>query len=174
MLSLMNRFRVGSSAGMMVMSSTRRAEMVSSLDDLAALCHARTLGHRVGRQLCRFVNVHQQQTEIATASGLSGLQERLGAGAEDIDGGVIVLGFDVALRDDAELLVCFVVLSLFDPATAMSELAGPEGELAGARGHGDTGRNRPLLQPCAGLFDVLRSHGDVESGDSCGVVKKER
>lgn len=71
MLSLINRFRLGSSGGIMVISSINLAAAAVSQEN--AQMDPRTLRHRVGSEPRSLVDFNQEQTEIAAASSLRGL-----------------------------------------------------------------------------------------------------
>lgn len=61
------------------------------------------------------VNFEDEEAEVNGGGGLSGFEERIGSGGEDFESVRELFCFHVALGEDAELLMGFVVLAFFDP-----------------------------------------------------------
>lgn len=68
-----------------------------------------TLVPGIGLELGLLKDVHEEATQVRSAAILFGLQERLRAGKEHVHGGAPGPLLDVTRRDDAQLLVSFIV-----------------------------------------------------------------
>lgn len=75
----------------------------------------RTLVLRRRRIFGILVDLYQQQTQVSAASSLSSLQQRQSSGKDNLNGGIKVACFYIALAKDSELLVGLIVGSFLNP-----------------------------------------------------------
>lgn len=78
------------------------------------------LARRVWLDLRLRIHIQQKQSQVSTATALSGFQQQLSAGREYVDRGIGVILLHVARGDDAEMLVRFVELAFFDSEATLS------------------------------------------------------